>query len=145
VVDVGGVSRGGRELAVVGQQGKIEGLGQGDVHSVVGTEVMSHLEYSHLQRLHRVTDNPQAGVVGEELQGAVDGDPDAGLRGDGQAADDAGDFGIDEGGRVDGPSEPSAEEVISWPIGQQTDNNRAVNDAGHRRSSSMKDRRSSTV
>ena len=71
MVDVGGVSRGCRELAVVGQQGKGEGFGQGDVHGVVGAEVLAQLEYSRLQRLHSDRQGNSAGVSAAAVLAAV--------------------------------------------------------------------------
>ena len=44
VVDFRGVPWGCGELAIVGQQGEAEGLGECDVHRVIGAEVVPHLE-----------------------------------------------------------------------------------------------------
>jgi hypothetical protein len=77
------------ELDVIGQQGQAEGLGQCHVHGVMGGEVMPEFEHAELQRLHRVTHDPQTRVVGQHFARPDGRDP---LRraGDRQAADDAG-------------------------------------------------------
>lgn len=103
LVDFRGVPWGCGERAIVGQQGEAEGLGECDVHRVIGAEVVAHLERPRLQWLHRMADDPQAGVVGEHLQRPLGANLDSGFRRGGQAAHDAGDLGVDEGWRVHGP------------------------------------------
>lgn len=62
LVDVRGVPWRCGELSVVGEQRKAEGLGECDIHGVVGGEIVTHLECPGLQWPHRVADNPQAGI-----------------------------------------------------------------------------------
>jgi hypothetical protein len=55
------------EFAVIGEQGQAEGLGQRQVHGVIGGEVVPELEHADLKGLHGMTHDPQARVVGQHL------------------------------------------------------------------------------
>src|SRR5215472_3928231 len=131
------------ELAVIGQQRQPQRLGQRHVHAVVGGEIVPQLEHAGLQRLHRMTHDPQARVVGQHLTSP--GGRDLPRRGDRQASHDAGDLGVDQGRSMDGAREALAQQVVALPAGQQPDDDRAVNDVGHRRPSLADDRNSSMV
>src|SRR5215472_17022263 len=67
VVYLGVVYWRGGELAVIGQQRQPQRLGQRHVYAGVGGEVVPKLEQAGLQRLHGMTHDPQARVVGQHL------------------------------------------------------------------------------
>ena len=121
------MTRGSSEALVAREQRRIERLGESDVDSIIGREIVPQLPDARQQKAVRIATQRKIGQVGERLSAALVVD----LTGCRIAADHMGDFDVEQMRRMERPScveQPTPHRFCCRRTEQHLEDGRGVDD-----------------